>query len=70
VNTGSWWFNLKERGPLEDPGLDEGIILRWVIRKSDGVLRLDGSGSGKGQVAGTCEYGDEPSGFHKMRGSY
>jgi len=23
---------------------------------------LDGVGSGQGQVAGTCEYGDEPSG--------
>jgi len=27
--------------------------------------RLDGVGSGKGQMAGTCEYGDELSGFIK-----
>jgi len=28
---------------------------------------LDGVGSGQGQVAGTCEYGDEPSGSKKYR---
>ena len=27
--------------------------------------RLDGVGSGQGHVAGTCEYGDEPSGSIK-----
>ena len=26
------------------------------------------AGSGEGQVAGTCECGNGPSGFHKMRG--
>ena len=29
---------------------------------------LDIAGSGQGEVAGTCEHGNEPSGFHKMRG--
>ena len=29
---------------------------------------LDEAGLGQGQVAGTCECGNEPSGFHKMRG--
>jgi hypothetical protein len=29
---------------------------------------LDGVGSGKGQLAGTFEYGKEPSGSIKMRG--
>jgi hypothetical protein len=28
---------------------------------------LDQSGSGSGQVAGSCEYGDEPSGSIKCR---
>ena len=31
-------------------------------RKGRGLWELDGIGSGYGQVAGTCEYGDEPSG--------
>jgi hypothetical protein len=32
-----------------------------------GGHRLDQSGSGQGQVAGCCEYGDEPSGSIKCR---
>jgi hypothetical protein len=27
--------NMKERGHLEDPGLDAKIILRWIFRKWD-----------------------------------
>ena len=29
---------------------------------------LDQCGSGQGQVAGTCEYGNEPLGSIKLRG--
>jgi hypothetical protein len=35
VCTECWWGNLRERGSLEDPGLDERIILRWIFRKWD-----------------------------------
>jgi hypothetical protein len=35
VYTGFWWGNLKEREHLEDPGVDESIILRWIFRKWD-----------------------------------
>jgi hypothetical protein len=31
--TGSWWRNLKERGHLEDPGVDGRIIFFWYFRK-------------------------------------
>jgi hypothetical protein len=34
----------------------------------EGVVGLDGVDSGYGQVAGTYEYGKEPSGSIKMRG--
>jgi len=27
-----WWGNLRERDPLEDPGVDERIILWWIFR--------------------------------------
>jgi len=32
VYTGFWWGNLRERDHLGDPGIDGGIILRWIIR--------------------------------------
>jgi len=33
VHTGFWWGNLRKRGHLEDPGVDDGILLRWIFRK-------------------------------------
>jgi hypothetical protein len=50
---------------LEDPGVDGRIILKWIIERLGGGHRLDLSGSGYGQVAGSCVYGDQPSGFIK-----
>ena len=47
---GFCWGNLRERDQLEDPDLDG---------------RKDESSSGQGQVAGTCECGNEPSGYIK-----
>jgi hypothetical protein len=35
VHTGFWWGNLSERNHLEDPDLDEKIILRLIFRKWD-----------------------------------
>jgi hypothetical protein len=37
VSTGVWWGILRERGHLEDPIIDERIILRWVSRSGMGV---------------------------------
>jgi hypothetical protein len=50
---------------LEEPGVDERIILRWILRKWDVEYGLDRTGQGQGQVAGTCECGDERSGSIK-----
>jgi len=33
-----WWRNLRERSNFEDQGIDEGIILRWIIRKWSGDM--------------------------------
>jgi len=33
VHTGFWWGNLRERGHLENPGVDVRIILSWIFRK-------------------------------------
>jgi len=37
VHTGFGWGKLRERDNLEDPGLDERIILRRIFGKWDGV---------------------------------
>jgi hypothetical protein len=37
--TGFGWENLRERGHLEDPRVDGRIILRWIFRKWDIVVR-------------------------------
>ena len=31
--TGFWWGNLRERDHWRDPGVEERIILRWILRK-------------------------------------
>jgi len=35
VYTDFWWGNLRERDHLEDPDVDERIILRWILMKWD-----------------------------------
>ena len=62
---GFWWGNLKQRDHLEDPGLDGRTILRWLFSKWNVGNGLDWSGSGYGQVAGTCKYSDDYSGSIK-----
>jgi hypothetical protein len=32
-HTKTWWGKLRERDHLENPGVDEMIILRWIFRK-------------------------------------
>ena len=65
ICTGFWWGNLRERDQWGDQDVDDRIILRWIFRKWEGVVGLDGVGSGQGQVAGACEYGNELSGSIK-----
>jgi len=48
---------------LEDPDVYRKIILRWIFRKWE--YGLDRSGLGEGQLAGTCEYDNGPSGSIK-----
>jgi hypothetical protein len=58
---------LRERGHWGDPDLDGRIILRWILRKLEGVVGTGWSWLRIGTVAGTCEYGKEPSGSINMR---
>jgi hypothetical protein len=50
---------------LGDPGVDGMIILEWIFKSVMGGHGLDWYGSGCGQVAGSSECGDEPSGSIK-----
>jgi hypothetical protein len=38
VYTGLWWGNLWERDHLEDPGVEDRIISRWIFRKCVGGM--------------------------------
>jgi hypothetical protein len=50
---------------LKDPGIDGRIMLKWIFERMDvGEEGIDWTG---GQLAGSCEYGDEPSGSIKCR---
>ena len=60
--TGFWLGNLREIDHWGDPDVDGRIILRWIFRSGRELWGLDGVGSGQGQVAGACGYGEEPSG--------
>jgi len=53
-----------ERDHWGDPDVDGRILLRWIFGKWEGV-ETGWSWLRKGQVAGTCEYGDELSGSIK-----
>jgi hypothetical protein len=41
VYTRIWWRNLRKRDHLEDPGVVERMILKWICRKWDVGVRLD-----------------------------
>ena len=42
VCTGFWWGNLRERGPLEDVGIERNTILKWIFKKwFGGVVCID-----------------------------
>jgi hypothetical protein len=65
VRTGFWWGDPREGDHLEDPGIYRAVIIKWIFKKRDGWHGLDSSGSGLGQVAGSCECSYEPSGSIK-----
>jgi hypothetical protein len=60
--TGFWWESERKR-QLERPRRrwDNGIRMDFG-GLAGGGCGMDSCGSGKGQVAGCCECGDEPSG--------
>jgi len=41
VHRGFWCTNLSDRDHLEDPGIDERIMLRWIFLKWEGGHEMD-----------------------------
>jgi len=54
VFTGCWWGSLREKGHWGDQDVDGRIILRWICRKFEGVVRTGWSwlriGTGGGHL--------------------
>jgi hypothetical protein len=38
LHIGFWWGDLRQRDHLEDLGIDERIILKWILKKKDGGM--------------------------------
>ena len=47
-----WWGNLKERDHFEYPGIGGRIILKWIFRKWERVVRTGWSWLRIGTVGG------------------
>ena len=68
LDTRFWWGNLRERDHWGDQDVDGRIILRWIFRKWEGVVRTRwswlriGTGGGRFWVRWWTFV------FHKMRG--
>ena len=54
-----------ERDHWGDQDIDGRIILRWILRKWEGVVGTGWSWLRTGTVVGACEYGNELSGSIK-----
>jgi hypothetical protein len=57
--------SLKGRAHIKDKGIDERIILEWILGNRVGSCAMDSSGSGYGPVAGCREHGNVPLGSIK-----
>jgi hypothetical protein len=60
----SWWEKLEGNRPLGRPRHRHQNIKR-DLRNEIGGYRLLSSGSGEGQMVGSCKHGDKPSGSTK-----
>jgi hypothetical protein len=58
----------KEKRPRGRPKIDWEILLKWISKKWCGEAWTESIWLRIGEVAGSCECGNEPSRFHKMRG--
>jgi hypothetical protein len=65
VHTGPKRGNLREGDHLEDPGVDEKTILKWITEKWDAGMDWIDLAQYRDRWQGSCDCGDEPSGSIK-----
>jgi hypothetical protein len=51
--------SLKERDRLEELRLDGKLLLKWILKKQHGLVKMDKSESRQSPVASCCEHGNE-----------
>jgi len=61
VHTEFWWGDLRVRGTFPRPRRRWEVNIKTDLQVVGWEHRLDLSGSGQGQVAGSCKRGNEPS---------
>jgi hypothetical protein len=57
--------NVEEGDRLKDVGVDGRIILKWIMKKSNGGMDWIDLVQSRDRWRGSCECGDEPSGSTK-----
>jgi hypothetical protein len=56
IHKGFWWEEVKDRDHLEDQGVNERIMLRFILKFHDGMLI---GGSEQGEEATCCASSNE-----------
>jgi hypothetical protein len=59
---------MRKKVHLEDQGVDGRLILKIILKKLRWGRGMDLSSSGNGDLTGSCECGNEPSGSIKCGG--
>ena len=66
MHTGFWWGEMRERDHLKDVGADGTIIIKWIFKTWDEEAWTELIWLGIGQMAGTREGSNKPSGSLKF----
>jgi hypothetical protein len=60
---GFWWESQKERAHLKDEGVNGSMGSKWTVGRLSRVVWIGSTWLKIASFVGSCECGDEPSGF-------